>query len=249
MKCEQFIAEVDEIAVNDPSVSLTSELCKHLDCEHCREHSRELVDSWLLLAGALDRFPVHKELEGRVMRQIAIARARTAGTTIFHICKYALAVCVLVALATGTLTTANWFGAGWQGEEDLAKVKDLARQMGRIKELERAFSNPRIKYVSLTSVSNRVGGYLVHDFITNEAHFFCFNLPTTRKTLKLWLLDKDGGVIATQTVEASTTGLGASLVRIRADSAAIHEVVVAERRSGTDASPPETGILRVAVGS
>ena len=251
MKCENFIAKVDEIAVNDPNVSLTPELREHLDCESCRKHYEELVDAWLLLADGLDRHPVRPELEDRVMHQVAIARSLTfANTTIFRVCKYALAACVLIALTLVTMNTANLFGGGRQDRENLARVKDLARQMGRIRELEAAFSNPEIKYVSLTSGSNRVGGYLVHDVIASEAHFFCFNLPTTQKNLKLWLLDQDGVEVASKTVDVSPDGLGASLVKIPADADAINEAVLGEPTSESNDFPPASGILlRVTVGS
>ena len=179
MKCEDFLAHLNEIAELDPAVTLTPELREHLDCEECEQHYQEVVASWLMLAEGLDREPVQPELEELVMRQLAAAKRPPAPIPkSTYVGKYALAACILMALTIGTLYTSSWLGSNEQNKRRLAKVRELARQMERLEDLEDVFSSPKIKSVSLTSgtARNSVGGYLVHDFLSAEAHFLAYNL-------------------------------------------------------------------------
>lgn len=230
MKCEDFIAQVEEIAIRDPEVRLTPELEEHLDCSHCRERYREFIEAWLLLARGLNAEPVRRELEDGVMRRVISAgrRSRNAKPMTFNVRSYALAACTLLVLTLGTFAITAWFGGDRRSARDLARVRELARQIGKIEELEQAFSDPRIKFVSLTSSStqNRAGGYLVFDVLSGEAHFFGYNLPTATQPLTLLLRDADGNMITAQQIDTTPDGLGASLVRVPSDAAAVEEVVV-----------------------
>lgn len=244
MDCSTCVARLEEFSlVDDSETTLPVELRNHLDsCDSCRAHLLESRNAWLLLAAALEKPSLHTNLEERVFSRIERMPIDLANgeTKTFVFWKYALAATVLLALLAATVLGPRWFRSfGLKSERELARVKEFARQMDKLDQLEQAFSSPGFRYVSLKTANSNsdVQGYLVYDRISNEGHFFAYDLGAKDATFMLWLLQANEAVVSAAKIEVNSEGVGAAVIQIPPDISTIAEVVVTQETSPNAKTP------------
>lgn len=254
MNCQQFIFELEELVVDGPEVTLSPEMHRHqLSCPECRLQYRVWQDAWMMLPAALEPAAIPSHLESDLMaRMESEQQARPLQESLtFVIWKYILAASVLFALAAGTLIVPNWLRSNAQSQEELAQIREFARQMRRLETLESVLSDPRVSYVSLNTTGNtpRVQGYLVYDFVSSEGHFFGRELePAEGRTYVLWLLDKDQRVVSSSTISVDDQRLGATVIALPDDASPLHQAVVSQETDATASAPSGEIRMRSRIG-
>ena len=249
MDCQEFIRQLKELEVMGPEISLDSELEQHrAECEHCNDFVRRSSEAWLLMAASLDKPTLTAELEANVIERVTKTQQiagdlESADSRGFAIGKYALAASVLIALLVGTMWTSGWLGpSDPAAQRDLERIKEFARQMGKLEQLERTFAAPELKYVSLRMEGNTspIQGYLLYDQLTKEAHFFGYDLvPNEGRTFKLWLLNDQHEVLKSKTIDVNNQNLGAAVVELPDDIGQLNEVVVTSESDPAAVTPSQ----------
>ena len=152
---------------------------------------------------------------------------------------------MLIAMLAGTFIAQKFYNTGGDiFDQEIAQIKEFARQMDKLDHLQDVFAMPKLHFVSLESVNSspRVQGYLVIDLVANEGHFFGFDLrKSNQQAFKLWLLDESGDVISSAIVDVAENDLGAAVVPLPENLSILHEAVItAESRA--DAVRPSSAV-------
>ncbi|MCA9189161.1 MAG: hypothetical protein R3E01_31250 [Pirellulaceae bacterium] len=252
MDCNEFNRLVVDLG---PDNGLPPELEQHrAACQHCDEQYHIMQEAWLLIPQSLPRPLVRPDFEALVMQQVLdgqqVVVSQPARPMWTHgVLKYVLAASVLVALLTGTILGPRLFyPQAPSADSDLKQVREFARQLGRLKELDQAFSTPDIRYVSLHAAGNndRVEGYLLYDMISHEGHFFAYDLPANSGHLyKLWLIDQQGMVFSSVSIDVDDRQLGAAIVALPEELSSIREVIVTSE-TDAESTTPSTEIRMLA---
>jgi len=186
MNCQEFVRRLQEIQTHGPETLLPEELQQHhAECHDCMNRVQQATDTWLLLSAALARPHVTSEFEARVIDQITATTTQTADdatapeSRLFVIGKYALAASVLIVLLLGTSLITYWSGPNSPAAtSDMKRIKEFARQLGKLQEIEAAFAAPDVRYVSLSTAEPAGGtrGYILYDVLAKEGHYFGYGL-------------------------------------------------------------------------
>ena len=254
--CRQFRENLELIALQSPDVPLDDELQQHIAvCADCRRELIAFQEAWSLLPAAGQGAPISSEVESSLMRkienppavQLSTVTSDYSARAIFW--KYALAVSVIFVVAMGSF----WILRSQPGTENgnLQQIKDLARQMERLEQLERTFSQPEWQLLKLRSVAQThpALGYLVFDMVSKQGHFLGSELlPLSGHTYKVWLLGAEQQVISSATIEVNVHHYGAAIVPLPDDLATIHEVVVSLEAVATATEPSHDVRLRTVTG-
>ena len=230
MDCADVIRELEESVLQGPRMEPPVHIQEHLvGCEKCRAEWVAQQESWLMISIGLSKSEVRPDFEKSVMERIANSSVEPSSASDDNtFWKYALAASVLIALVGGTFLLPNWFLARTT-DQDLSRVKEFARQMSKLKQLEETFANTEFRYVSLTTIgsSDHVQGYLVYDFITNDGYFFGYDLDDSNgRTFMLWLLDSQGNVLESAPIDVNQQGVGAATIQLPSDFQELNEIVV-----------------------
>lgn len=253
MNCQEFLTRIEVVALDGPDMQLPSELYEHqLDCVACNHEYQTLQEAWMLLPAALEKEPIRPDFEAKVMTRIEStpndpepSESQEAGFF-----KYAFAATVLIALVGGTMWVLRWMDSHSTAEDDLNRVKEIASQVDKLEQLEDAFANPELRYVSLTStgVKKSVLGFLVYDSVAHEGHFFVYGLDRAEKqTCVLWLLNAKREVVVSATIDVGPDGIGSTIIPLPEDTSELYEVVVSFEKDETSASPSADVRMRAAI--
>lgn len=243
MNCQTFTEWLETVAAEGPNLELPRELHQHqVDCQSCRAELERWQATWNLLPAALAHEPPSTDLENRIFERLQRSSppARTASSrlsSMFHdkskrmaYLSYAVAAGILFLLATTTLWGPNWlFPQTGKDAQELARLQDFADHVEKLDQLESAFADPQIRYVSLTSLGTQeqTQGYLLYDDVAHQGHFYGFDLPTqANRIVKLWLLDRSQSVLSSAIVEIDSKGLGAAIIPLPKDLSVLDEIVV-----------------------
>lgn len=253
MECDELRDQFESIALGPPDEWPDHRMLEHLQsCSNCQRELREYQDAWLLLSAATPRAAVSESFEARVMDRVS--RVRPASRNYSRnavVLKYALAAGVMFLLVGLTFLRLGLFGFGPEmSDTEIDQIRSIATQMEKMDELEDAFASPQITYVSLTSnQARRPSGYLVHDPMSRQVHFFGTNLTRLERNdsvLRVWLLNQEEEVLCSATIELAqgNNSLGSALMTLARPAAAKSALITIESDTDEPSVPSEDVILR-----
>jgi len=243
MKCEQLREQLDAIALTPPTEIEDPAILEHLKaCESCRQELRERQEAWLAVSAELHTNPTSAALESKLFDRVAQSpnpvRVPEEYSRTAVVLRYVMAASVLFLLSSLTLFRLGQFGSN-RPDETMMSIRSIAEQMEKLESLERVFASPTLKYVSLeTNSKESPSGYLVHDPMSGQFHFFGQNLDgksldAQESHLHVWLLDVEGVVLASSRIELdSDLNLGAALLTQKRPDKVAALVVTREERIG-----------------
>ena len=252
MKCDEFVRLAEELALTDPNVEVTGEAAAHLkSCSTCRQAYFELREAWALLPAALEPQPVNPNLEETILRRVneSPRPLDELDSKTTRVGKYALAASVLFALVSATI---HFTYGGGQQHNDVAQLKEFARQMDKLEQLETTFATPDVHYVSLNSPNRRTQGqaYLLFDFLANEGHFFARDLhEASTDPVRLWLLNEKGVGLATAPITMNQNAISTAVIPLPKDGAMIRSIVVSVDQDANASTPSAHVLLRAEIDS
>ena len=251
MKCEEFCAEIQDLALTGPDFELTdSRLQSHFTkCGQCQQYVAESREAWMVLPAALDRPQLPPGLEDRIVGQIEsnVGIPVVRDSAAFELGKYAFAAVALCCLVMVTFPWArNTMKDGNITEDEKRRIIALAEQTDRIDRIEASLSKSRLRNVSLIiDEPRRRQAYFVFDEVSKEAHFFASDLPgLDNKMYAVWLVPHDNSATASAPVELSETMVGAAVVMVPGSIHAYREIMMTIEAYGTPEAPSENVFFR-----
>ena len=248
MNCQEFVDKLEEMALHGPDIRLTAAMEAHCgSCADCLTEFHQTQDSWLALSAGLEPVDLNPERESELFEKIALSnhREKANNESKLHLFSYALALSILLILVTGTFYFAGWFSPNRITETEIQKIKEFAAQLNKLEEMERVFAQPNLRYVSLrrANADSEIQGYLIYDFLAEEAHFFGLNMQN-ENLYKIWLLDVEGNVLDGVAIDANDRELGSAILKLPADLDQLSEVVVSIEQDRTAEVPSSEIFLR-----
>lgn len=251
MKCEEFCAAVDDLALIGPDFELTdSRLQTHYaTCSPCQQHVAASRDAWMVLPSALDRTELPPGLEDRIVGQITskVGIPLVRDSAAFEVGKYAFAAVVLCCLV---MVTFPWARSGMEGGEltdgEQRRIIALATQAERLERIEASLSKNRLRNVSLiVDEPRRREAYFVFDEVSKEAHFFASNLPERdNEEYVVWLVSQSDTVSVSAPIELSESMVGSTVVAVPHSIHSYREVMVTIEANGSPETPSANVFFR-----
>ena len=251
MKCEEFCAEIQDLALTGPDFELTdSRLQSHFTkCGQCQQYVAESREAWMVLPAALDRPQLPPGLEDRIVGQIEsnVGIPVIRDSAAFELGKYAFAAVALCCLVMATFPWArNAIEDGKITEDEERRIIALAKQTDRMDRIEASLSKSSLRNVSLIiDEPRRRQAYFVFDEVSKEAHFFASDLPgLDNEMYRVWLVPHDNSATVTAPVELSGSMIGAAVVMVPGNIHAYREIMVTIELIGAPATPSENVFFR-----
>lgn len=229
MNCRRCQEYLEEFGLQEESL-MAPEVRQHLEhCAACRGELENVREAWSLLAIALDPPEVPHDTASRLMGQVEPSSMVKSGSRrhFAGLFKYGLAASILI-IATSSLM----FWSRRQATETRyaqRQAEQLQKQLDQFNDWKRGFGHPTLHFVSLDgSATSPTRGYLVHDLLGKEGHFFAFDTapPPADHIYKVWVLTNDGQVCASAVLPVGDGGMAGTTLEMPGSAAEIGRVIV-----------------------